>query len=562
MNQTAQEFKHMQDKAINTLKSLLEFIVAGEELGVQIDQGVKEKLENAIKTKQNEKLKVALVGGFSQGKTSIAAAWLGELKDGMNISQAESSDAVAIYDVGDIEIVDTPGLYGFKEKLVNASNNEIQKYKDITKKYVSQANLLLYVMNPTNPIKQSQEEDIKWLFRDLGLLSRTIFVLGRFDEVADVEDEKEYEDMLKLKQNDVLNRLDDCLSLSPDEKNTISIVAVCANPFDRGMEYYLQNMEEFKRLSHIHTLQDKTTEKIRQSGGTDVILLQTKTSIIKDILQVQIPKAKEVYELVEKNVEELKGLMQDKESELGVIRQSINSAKNSLRTFTANYFSDLVIMLRGTSIETFGDFVEMNIGNEGINIQTQIQNTFEAELSSINIAINKIETNYKADLDSFGDFVSGLGKQGIDILSKSGAINAENIKLARDGIVGVAKFFNIDLALKFKPWGAIKLASNLNKALPIISMGFELWDSYNAHQREKKFQEAKADMEQKLHKQQKELIDFINSDEFTAQCFANFIALENSINKINEELLKSEEKRKAFEEWRKRGDVIEAEIIS
>ena len=38
-------------------------------------------------------------------------------------------------------------------------------------------------MDPTNPIKESHKAELEWLFRDLGLLSRTVFVLSRFDAV-------------------------------------------------------------------------------------------------------------------------------------------------------------------------------------------------------------------------------------------------------------------------------------------------------------------------------------------------------------------------------------------
>ncbi|GAA7113052.1 hypothetical protein BD0027_08360 [Helicobacter pylori] len=58
----------------------------------------------------------------------------------------------------------------------------------------------------------------------------------------------------------------------------------------------------------------------------------------------------------------------------------------------------------------------------------------------------------------FEKHAGAFGKIGIDLLNQSSFINATNIKLARDGIVAVARFTGIDLALKFKPWGAVKLA--------------------------------------------------------------------------------------------------------
>ncbi len=66
-------------------------------------------------------------------------------------------------------------------------SGEIERYKDITKKYISEAHLILYALNPSNPIKESHKDDLNWLFRTLNLLSRTIFVISRFDEEADIE---------------------------------------------------------------------------------------------------------------------------------------------------------------------------------------------------------------------------------------------------------------------------------------------------------------------------------------------------------------------------------------
>ncbi|AGT74006.1 hypothetical protein HPSA20_0769 [Helicobacter pylori SouthAfrica20] len=58
----------------------------------------------------------------------------------------------------------------------------------------------MYVLNPSNPIKESHKDDLNWLFRTLNLLSRTIFVISRFDEEADIEDEKDYNKRFEIKK--------------------------------------------------------------------------------------------------------------------------------------------------------------------------------------------------------------------------------------------------------------------------------------------------------------------------------------------------------------------------
>ncbi|WRB62156.1 50S ribosome-binding GTPase [Helicobacter pylori] len=266
MNETLKQFKEIHKRNQENLEKLLDFIKTGEKYGIEIEESFKAKINSAIQSTTDQKLKVALVGGFSEGKTSIAAAWIERLDKSMKIDHQESSDAVTIYDIdNEIELVDTPGLFGFKEKI--ADSGKIERYKDITKKYVSEAHLILYALNPSNPIKESHKDDLNWLFRTLNLLSRTIFVISRFDEEADIEDEEDYNKRFKIKKENVQNRLNDLISLSEKEKEGLSIVAVAANPFGEGLEYWLEHKEEFQKLSHIKTLQDATQKKIKENGG-------------------------------------------------------------------------------------------------------------------------------------------------------------------------------------------------------------------------------------------------------------------------------------------------------
>ncbi|GAA8493219.1 hypothetical protein HpNP92_04580 [Helicobacter pylori] len=57
---------------------------------------------------------------------------------------------------------------------------------------------------------------MNWLFRTLNLLARTIFVISRFDEEADIEDEEYYNKRFTIKKENILNRLNDLISLSEE----------------------------------------------------------------------------------------------------------------------------------------------------------------------------------------------------------------------------------------------------------------------------------------------------------------------------------------------------------
>ncbi|GAA7661042.1 hypothetical protein JP0144_10900 [Helicobacter pylori] len=330
MNETLKQFKEIQKRNQENLEKLLDFIHTGEKYGIKIEESFKAKINSAIQSVADQKLRVALVGGFSEGKTSIAAAWIERLDKSMKIDH-------------EIELVDTLGLFGFKEKI--ADSGKIERYKDITKKYVSEAHLILYALNPSNPIKESHKDDLNWLFRTLNLLSRTIFVISRFDEEADIEDEEDYNKRFKIKKENIQNRLNDLISLSEKEKEGLSIVAVAANPFGEGLEYWLEHKEEFQKLSHIKTLQDATQKKIKENGGKLTIIEEAKKSVIQDVVDRQMPLAKKEQQNLKRELEYLNKAMEKRQKEIQSLKGEISQTRINLKEFITRYFSDPIRQL-------------------------------------------------------------------------------------------------------------------------------------------------------------------------------------------------------------------------
>ncbi|EJB65315.1 LeoA/HP0731 family dynamin-like GTPase [Helicobacter pylori] len=562
MNETLEQFKRNQKRNQEILKKLLDFVHTGEEYGIKVEDSLKDKIHNAMENVAGQKLKVALVGGFSCGKTSIAAAWIERLDKSMKMDHQESSDEVQIYHIDDeMELVDTPGLFGFKEK--THDSGKIERYKDITKKYISEAHLILYALNPSNPIKESHKDDLNWLFRTLNLLSRTIFVISRFDEEADIEDEEDYNKRFKIKKENIQNRLNELISLSEEEKESLMIVAVATNPFDLGVEHWLKHQEEFQKLSHIKALQDATQKKIKENGGKLTIIEEAKKSVIQDVVYRQMPPAKQALQDINGEMEYLNKTLEKRRKDIQDLNKEISQARIHLRDFIIRYFSDLILQLSGTSLETFNDFVIREIGDGCINMETRVKNEFERQTQGISNEIAKIGTTFNADMSLFEKHAGAFGRIGIKLLEQSKFINATNIKLTRDGIVAVARFAGIDLALKFKPWGAVKLAGNLNKALPLIGLAFEAWDSYNKYQKQQELEKAKREMESHFNNQKQEILDLINDEtRFKQTCFPMALELEKCIQACEENIKKTQECAQGLEKWIQTGeDFIKGEDI-
>lgn len=563
MKNTLDTFKDQQAGSMELLEKLLCFLKQGADVGVPIDPLLRNKLHSAIDSVSGDKLKVALIGGFSEGKTSIAAAWMEKLdKSSMNISHQESSNAVKLYEVGDdFVLIDTPGLFGFKEQH-NADTGALEKYKDITKKYVSEAHLVLYVMNPINPIKESHKDDLQWLFRTLDLLPRTVFVLSRFDEVADVEEEQDYQENLQIKRENTTGRLRELISLTDAEAAELSIVAVAANPFDLGVEHWLSNLEEFKTLSHISTLQTATAKKIQLSGGVAALAYEMRSSVIRDVLNKQLPIAIENEQQVSLEVSKLSELNNHLQKQLGATERQIEDARINLRDFATRYFTDLIMQAKGCSLETFADFFEREIGAEGILLATRLQNEFSRQTLSITLDVQKMQLGFDTEVNHFNSNISALGKQGINHLLKGNMINNTSVLATRDGIVAAAKVVGMDLGkfLKFKPWGAVKFAKGANGALAIIGVGLEIWDSYQEHQRQEAFRKAISEMVGNFEKQRQDFIELVNANDFKEKFFANYLVLKGDVKTLEDNLSQNRSRQQRFQAWRIEAEAIDAEF--
>ncbi len=549
--------KQVWDSALEAISKLENLLQDGHNLGVDIDKKLSEKI---VALKQDavagRKLRIALVGGFSEGKTSIAAAWLGKLdKTTMKIREEESSDEISIYNTdNDIEIVDTPGLFGFKEK----DNGE--KFKEITRQWISRADIVLYVMNPNNPIKDTHKEELEWLFRTLNLLLRTVFVLSQFDREADIEDEVDYRERLAIKTENVKGRLSDFLNLSQKEMDSLTVVAVSANPHGKGFEYWIERREDYNKLSHIPTLQQATAEKIVREGGAVAIIKETEKSIMKDITTKTLPVAEQKFSEISTECEKMENMSAVFTKELDSLDKTIRDSRKKLREVVMGYFSDLILQVKGLSQDSYVDFFEREIGSNGIIVSGKIKGFFEDYVDSTNLKIKRQVEIYNAETSHFRDLFNKYGGQ--ELIRKAGdfvrGIDGNMVLQARD---------MLGLSIKFKPWGAINLAGQISTLGGAILSGlglvYQAWQTYDAHKKEQAFNEAMAKMVLNFEGQREELVEkIIDSDEFIERFFSDYIKLAEQVKNTREKLFQIEEDCRKFEIWKKDCEIIDAEIIA
>lgn len=561
METTRDLFRARQDQAAALLSNLLKFVEQGRDFGVLLDDAFKNKLESAIGAIAGEKLRVALVGGFSEGKTAIAAAWMDRLdKESMQIDQRESTDEVTVYEVGqDFVLIDTPGLFGFKEDV------DGEKYKDMTRKYVSEAHLVLYVMDPTNPIKDSHKIELQWLFRELDLLQRTVFVLSRFDDVANVEDDASYLAELRVKRDAVRRRLTQLIGLDAQVADALSVVGVSANPYNQGMEYWLSNPEQHKQLSRIDSLRQATADKIKTCGGAEALAIEMRRSIIGDVLCKHLPVAIERGKLISAEVTRLDDAVTELHHKAMSAEDQTSKARLHIREFLIDYFSGLILQARGADLQTWNEFFEREVGAEGIIIQMRLQNEYEKRLRSAQVSLESVQSSFVDEINHFNTVISRMGKQGIKFLIDGKVINNKSILIMRDGVASISKTVGFDLSknLKFKPWGAHKLANGMNIAMAGLGILLEAWDSWKQREREQVFHERVKAFIKTLEQQRQSLVDELSGEgvdsTFVRTYFPDMVEIVSALASLKSALEEMRGQEERFEQWFGRAKVLQGE---
>ena len=429
---------------------------------------------------------------------------------------------------------------------------------------MSESHLVLYVMNSTNPIKASHKEDLQWLFRQLNLLPRTVFVLSRFDEVADVEDDYDYNSHFKIKKNNVIERLNDSIQLTAEEQDELFIVAVAANPFDMGTDYWLNNLDKFKQLSHIEQLQAATNEKLLHNGGQMAIAIESAGSVVRDVLHTQMPIASGLDEKLGEELSRMQDMTRRLDIQLKSASGQISEVKIGLRQFAVNYFSDLILQAKGLDINTCSDFFEREIGSEGIIVETRLQNEFDRHLNGVSLEMARIRADFDSEVSHYNSAISQLGKQGLTYLSNSGLISNTTVLAARDGLVSVGRSLGMNLSkmLKFKPWGAVKLAKGINGALVFFGVALQAWESWQESQREEEFRKSISQMVKNFEQQREDLLRIVNSDDFSTKFFPDYLSLQEDSKNLLVSIDELHGQRQKFVVWKDMGNAIAAEYRS
>lgn len=351
------------------------------------------------------------------------------------------------------------------------------------------------------------------------------------------------------------------IKLTEKEAEHIKIVGVSANPFGEGTSYWLEHLDEFKKISRISTLQNATHQTITQNGGTTPIVLEAQKSIIQDVLGKQMPKVRQQQVLLDTQLSQLSDTVQHLNNELTPMEAKITNVRVELKRFVSNHFTSLILQVNGTDLTTFSDFYESEIGAEGIVLNIEIENEFSRQCQSVSNGLHRISLDFDNEITRFETSVGAdLAMKGISSL-KNVKLNNTHILAARDGIVSAGKMVGVDLAkyLKFKPWGAVNFAAKANAIVAVAGLLIEAWDSYKKAQAEAEFKEMVTQIVSNLEEQRKGLLEFLNQENFISQLFPAYNKLQENLNLVLLANTETASRKQSFDEWQHEGAIIEGE---
>lgn len=524
------QFNVNKQVAINSLESLREVLGELGRMGIEVQDDM-DKIAAAIRSIQSDVLRIALLGAFSDGKTSVVAAWLGKIMDDMKIDMDESSDRLAIYKPeglpGQCEIVDTPGLFGDKEKTVDGKQ---VMYEDVTKRYISEAHLIFYVVDATNPLKESHSAIAKWILRDLNKLSSTVFVINKMDGVTDLTEQALFDQQAAIKKDSLKSKLQRAANLTSQELEQLNIVCIASNPNGRSLEFWFAKPEHYESRSRINDLKAMTS-RILQVNVPEVLMAKTGLDVVRDLVAKKLA-------LAQAQLNSLKSYEQQNREESTRIQEDLNQGRGEVKRLARELFNELnsienqmLARLRPLSLEDIRGFLDDELGytedGAGYKLHLKIKTVVDHFFSQSSAVTSRISLDISRQLNSSESFLDAMSEGALK--SVSGALkgisnlNPSMIKgtifAARD-VLGQMT----GVVVKFKPWEATKLAGAISKwagpAGAAVALGADIYRAYKAQELEDELKQVKEAISIMIKGAFKDIYDVISHDEKMFDFFA------------------------------------------
>jgi len=519
-------FSHEKEMILNKLREIQAvFDEIKETIGMNesLYNDINQKILTGIEKVKDEKFHISFFGAFSDGKSSILSAITKSLD--IPIAPEPTTDKVEVYEHGDYFLVDTPGLFA----------KDLTIHDEKTKRYISEADVIIYVVDAINPIKESHLQTIEWLMKDLNKIDATIIVINKMDTVVDLEDNQYFQKVCKIKKDEVKKILHGELGIEKFDR----IVCISADPYQLGLKEWFEREQEYRRLSRIEELQ-KTID-IFIKNAKERLQKESGLSIIRDIIIKLNGEIKEKKD--ERNIE-LDTLI----SQSNELRNALETFEKDIRRASKNIFDELVNLKKEltTQITICKNSSELNsiilneFGQNGYIFKRRVEDIFKTHLERLAENKRDVLIKFENTFTYYSEFANEFLKSGLGLGSKLlSQINSSIILKTRD---------LLKIPYKFKSWEAVKWAKWANRIGAILAFLTEVIDIIENYKFKQRCNEILKDIEDIF----KELLEESEEDKIREQIGYSEMKdikenLENNICELGETIRKIDEYQKRLE---------------
>ena len=466
-----------------------------------------EQIEKKLAELADETVSIALVGAFSDGKTSVIAGLAGETLDGMEIAIDEATDGIHVYEPHAAKMpcrmVDTPGLFGEKGKEMEGG---FRRFEEITHGYLKEAHVILYVVESENPLKNSHKELLWHLLRTLGKADRTIFVINPMDDVVDVTNAEAYAEMAEIKKNTVRMRLQELIGLSMEEVGRARIVCVAADPGRKGMAVWKDHRDVYAKRSHMDDLRTAVTELLAAHSAErllDAAALETAYTVLRE----NVEKVQRRCNDFERNaVPQLEESIRRQKSEKERIEKCAEQAARDCDEELADLRCALISEINGLTQENIVKFIDIRFGQMngaiGHAFMRTLQGILKKHFSGIGAKVSpmfdRIEKEYGTQTGLYTAYVNPL-RERIPCVSDTQLVERVKNMLLDGGelLGGLGVDFKIDTAVETRIADIAKFAPALTA---FARAGMMVYELYSARQKREAFKAMQKELKEFVEK--------------------------------------------------------------
>ena len=336
----------------------------------------------------------------------------------------------------------------------------------MTKKYISEANIVIYTVDPVNPLKDSHQSIVKWILSDLKKNESTIFVINKMDEVADLEDEEDFQKNAKIKKEVVSGIIQDIVG----HGNTNKITCVAADPFEQGLDFWKDN-SDYKRLSRIETLEALISEF--KTSYKKELIVNAGVSVIRDASIQTISELRDVMNSLITEVDLLNNQIHEYDKRVKILEKDINRSYGNIKEDFISLREDILVEIDAVgNMSELGKVIQKRLGKDGYILQERIDLIIKKHtgnlLSESKELFQSLEESLIYHSKIQEELLGMLSETGKSVIK--GMLSAPTRKIA-DAVLKTRDFLKIPF--KFKPWGALKFAKFL-KAMPVVMEALQL----------------------------------------------------------------------------------------